>query len=53
MVARVGADIFGPATVENFTALGIDASEVRVLEGVSSGVAPISSTRADRIASSS
>src|SRR5512146_1876320 len=41
MVARVGADLFGAATVENFSALGIDASEVRVLDGVSSGVAPI------------
>jgi ribokinase len=41
MVARVGSDLFGPATVENFQKLGIDTSHVRKLEGVSSGVAPI------------
>src|SRR6478609_5359806 len=41
MVARVGDDLFGPATIENFTKLGIDASCVRITPGVSSGVAPI------------
>jgi ribokinase len=41
MVARVGDDLFGPATVANFERLGIDAREVRVLPGQSSGVAPI------------
>ena len=41
MVAKVGSDLFGPATIKNFEALGIDASHVRVAEGVSSGVAPI------------
>jgi ribokinase len=41
MVARVGADLFGPATIENFKKLGIDTSQVRQLEGFSSGVAPI------------
>lgn len=41
MVARVGADLFGPATIRNFESLNIDTSHVRVLEGVSSGVAPI------------
>src|SRR5260221_12941427 len=41
MVARVGRDMFGESTVRNFAALGIDASHVRVLDGVSSGVAPI------------
>ncbi|HEV3140528.1 MAG TPA: ribokinase [Vicinamibacterales bacterium] len=41
MVARVGRDLFGESTVANFTSLGIDASHVRVLDGVSSGVAPI------------
>ena len=41
MVARVGDDLFGPATVENFTARGIDATHVRITPGVSSGVAPI------------
>ena len=41
MVARVGDDLFGPATIENFTARGIDASHVWITPGVSSGVAPI------------
>jgi len=41
MVARVGSDLFGPATIKNFQNLGIDASHVRQVEGVSSGVAPI------------
>ena len=41
MVARVGNDLFGEATVRNFAALGIDATHVRVLRDVSSGVAPI------------
>jgi ribokinase len=41
MVARVGDDLFGPATVANFQKLGIDTTHVRQLKGVSSGVAPI------------
>ncbi len=41
MVARVGDDLFGPATISNFQKLGIDASHVRQVKGVSSGVAPI------------
>lgn len=41
MVARVGNDLFGPATIENFKRLGIDTTHVKQLEGVSSGVAPI------------
>jgi ribokinase len=41
MVARVGSDLFGPATIENFKKLGIDATHVKQVEGVSSGVAPI------------
>lgn len=41
MVARVGDDLFGPATVANFTARGIDAGHVLVTPGVASGVAPI------------
>ena len=41
MVARVGSDLFGPATIENFKKLGIDAAHVKQVEGVSSGVAPI------------
>ena len=41
MVARVGDDLFGPATLENFTARGIDTTHVWTSAGVSSGVAPI------------
>jgi ribokinase len=41
MVAKVGNDLFGPATIANFESQGIDACHVRVAEGVSSGVAPI------------
>lgn len=41
MVAKVGNDLFGPATIKNFESHGIDATHVRIAEGVSSGVAPI------------
>ena len=41
MVARVGSDLFGPATIENFKKLGIDTTHVKQVEGLSSGVAPI------------
>src|SRR3954454_12216668 len=41
MVARVGSDLFGPATIENFRKQGIDATHVKQVQGVSSGVAPI------------
>jgi ribokinase len=41
MVARVGSDLFGPATIQNFQRLGIDTTHVREVKGVSSGVAPI------------
>jgi ribokinase len=41
MVARVGDDLFGPATIANFEKLSIDAAHVRQVHGVSSGVAPI------------
>src|SRR5271167_2799771 len=41
MVAKVGSDLFGPATIKNFESQGIDARHVRIVEGISSGVAPI------------
>jgi ribokinase len=41
MVARVGSDLFGPATIENFRKLGIDTTHVKQIDGLSSGVAPI------------
>jgi ribokinase len=41
MVAKVGNDLFGEATIKNFASLGIDTAHVRIADGVSSGVAPI------------
>jgi len=41
MVARVGDDLFGPATLANFERLGINTDHVHVTPDVSSGVAPI------------
>ncbi len=41
MVARVGDDLFGQATIDNFRSRGIDADRVLVTPGVTSGVAPI------------
>ena len=41
MVARLGDDLFGPATLDNFRSRGVDASHVQITPGVSSGVAPI------------
>lgn len=41
MVAKVGNDLFGEATVKNFASMGIDTGHVRIVDGVSSGVAPI------------
>lgn len=41
MVARVGDDLFGPATIDNFARFGIHTARVLLTPGVSSGVAPI------------
>jgi len=41
MVARVGDDLFGPATIKNLETAGIDVSNVLQVRGVSSGVALI------------
>ena len=41
MVAKVGNDLFGEATVKNFVSFGVDTTHVRIVDGVSSGVAPI------------
>ena len=41
MIARVGDDLFGPATIENFRKQGIDPTHVKQVPGLSSGVAPI------------
>src|SRR5260370_12511072 len=40
MVAKLGNDLFGEATVKNFASLGIDTKHVRIVDGGSSGVAP-------------
>ena len=41
MVARVGDDLFGPATIADLDHLGIDTAHVAKTAGASSGVAPI------------
>lgn len=41
MLARVGDDMFGEATIQNFKSFGIDTSHVLITPGVSTGVAPI------------
>jgi ribokinase len=41
MVARVGNDLFGDATLKNFASFGIDTTHVRIVQGTSTGVAPI------------
>jgi len=40
-VGKVGSDLFGQDQLRNFTANGVDARHVGVIDGVSSGVAPI------------
>ncbi|MCX7026704.1 MAG: ribokinase [Spirochaetes bacterium] len=40
-IARIGDDLFGPATRQNLESYGIDTSHVDIAPGVSSGVAPI------------
>jgi len=41
MVAKVGDDLFGQATINNFTSFGIDTTHVHIVEGAPTGVAPI------------
>lgn len=41
MVARVGDDLFGPATMNDLRRTGIDTERVTTTPGTSSGVAPI------------
>src|SRR5260370_5985296 len=41
MIARVGSDLFGPATIKNFHDFGIDASHVPQVPRVSSGLAAL------------
>ena len=41
MVARVGDDLFGPASIEHLEAEGIDTAHMQVIANASTGVAPI------------
>jgi ribokinase len=41
MVARVGGDLFGQATIDNFASFGIDTTHVQVIDDAPTGVAPI------------
>ena len=41
MVAKVGQDLFGEATVENFNSFGIDTTHVKIVTDAPTGVAPI------------
>src|ERR1700727_752428 len=41
MVAKVGRDLFGEATIKNFASFGIDTTHVKIVEDAPTGVAPI------------
>jgi ribokinase len=41
MVAKVGDDLFGRATLDNFASFGIDTTHVKVVPDAPTGVAPI------------
>jgi len=41
MVAKVGDDLFGRATMDNFASFGIDTTHVQIEPGAPTGVAPI------------
>src|SRR5580704_965373 len=41
MVAKVGGDLFGRATLDNFASFGIDTTYVQVVDDAPTGVAPI------------
>jgi len=41
MVAKVGKDLFGEATLRNFNSFGVDTTHVKIVEGAPTGVAPI------------
>jgi ribokinase len=41
MVAKVGGDLFGRATIDNFASFGIDTKHVRLIDDAPTGVAPI------------
>jgi ribokinase len=41
MVAKVGGDLFGRATIDNFASFGIDTTHVQLIDDAPTGVAPI------------
>ena len=41
MIAKVGRDLFGEATVKNFNSFGIDTTHVKIVDDAPTGVAPI------------
>ncbi len=41
MVAKVGSDLFGRATIDNFASFGIDTTHVQIIQDAPTGVAPI------------
>jgi ribokinase len=41
MVAKVGSDLFGRATLDNFASFGIDTTHVQLVDDAPTGVAPI------------
>lgn len=41
MVAKVGDDLFGQATIDNFASFGVDTTHVRIVDGAPTGAAPI------------
>ncbi len=41
MVAKVGGDLFGQATIDNFASFGIDTTHVRIVDDAPTGAAPI------------
>jgi ribokinase len=41
MVAKVGRDLFGQATIDNFSSFGIDTRHVQIIDDAPTGVAPI------------
>ena len=41
MVAKVGGDLFGQATIDNFASFGIDTRHVKIVADAPTGVAPI------------
>jgi ribokinase len=41
MVAKVGNDLFGEATLRNFSSFGVNTDHVNIIDGAPTGVAPI------------